>query len=117
MDFGRGNCIMHWRGSRVRKRTDGKRRTKFPTKTQYTNCSAPTTTRNAMNVSSSFTRCGVFLTYFPHTPCNMSCALFWDLEAGFKADFAGVDVVVDAAAGVRGFGAMLAVVVWIEGGG
>ena len=70
-----------------------------------------------MNVSSSFTRCGVFLTYFPHTPCNMSCALFWDLEAGFETGFAGVDVVVGAAAGVRGFGAMLAVVVRIEVGG
>lgn len=57
---------------------------------QYTNCSAPTTTRNAMNVSNSFTLCGVFFTYLLNTSSKTSCALaefpnFDDVD--FDADF------------------------------
>lgn len=64
-------------------------RTKFPTMQQYTNCKAPTTTRNAMKESSSLTRCGVLWRYLSHTPCRMSFALVElpvldvDLDAGF----------------------------------
>ena len=44
-------------GNRKKKEKD--KLTKFPPKTAYRNCNAPTTTKNPMNVSISFTRCGV----------------------------------------------------------
>ena len=51
----RGDCrAVGNGGSRIR--------TKLPTIMQYRNCSAPTKTKNAMNVSSSLTRCGVLET-------------------------------------------------------
>jgi len=48
-----------------------------------------------MNVSSSFTRCGVFCTYLFHTPWRMSCAPPAVLDDAGRLAFAGVEVVAD----------------------
>ena len=65
------------------------RRTKFPTITQYTNCSTPTTTKNAKNESSNLTRCGVLSTYLFQTSVTIACASIPELPDLEVLDLAG----------------------------
>ena len=42
--------------------------------TQYTNCTTPSVTKNAMNTSTNLTRCGVSCTYRFQILATISCA-------------------------------------------
>lgn len=42
--------------------------------TQYTNCTTPSVTKNAMNTSTNLTRCGVSSTYRVQILATISCA-------------------------------------------